>query len=84
MSGGSLSQVKEHLAHEFKNTYLIDLAIWTPVQLFNFRYVPVLYQPVVVNCVNVGWNAYLSFVQNRDKLAMKESQQSGTRIQEEL
>lgn len=53
-------------AKELPHTYLVDVALWTPVQLINFRFVPVLYQPLLVNGVNTGWNAYLSFVQNKE------------------
>jgi hypothetical protein len=65
MTDGKVDGIKSRLSHEFTNTYLADILIWTPIQLLNFRYLPVLYQPILVNGVNVFWNAYLSFVQNR-------------------
>ena len=37
----------QHMRHEFGSTYLIDLLVWTPVQLVNFRYVPLNFQPVI-------------------------------------
>jgi hypothetical protein len=64
MSGGSVKDAKETIKKEFGHTYVIDLAVWVPVQLMNFRYIPVLYQPILVNTVNLGWNSYLSFVKN--------------------
>jgi hypothetical protein len=72
LSGGNLQDVQQQLTKELPHTYLVDLGVWTPVQLFNFRYVPVLYQPVLVNCVNTGWNAYLSFIQHRELQEIKE------------
>ena len=65
MAGGDLKDLNSKISQEFKHTYIADVAVWTPIQLINFRYLPVLYQPILVNSVNVGWNAYLSFVQNR-------------------
>jgi hypothetical protein len=53
-------------------TYWVDIQVWTPVQMVNFRYVPVSWQPVVVNVANVGWNAYLSYVQNRNDVQEEE------------
>jgi len=32
----------------------------------NFRFVPLVYQPLVVSGCCVLWNAYLSFVQHKD------------------
>lgn len=67
MDGGDFQEVKSKMSQEFKHTYITDIVIWTPIQLINFRYLPVLYQPLLVNSVNVFWNGYLSFVQNRQK-----------------
>ena len=66
LSGYSLRESMSLCAKELPHTYLVDVALWTPIQLINFRFVPVLYQPLLVNGVNTGWNAYLSFVQNKD------------------
>ncbi|KAJ3022463.1 hypothetical protein HKX48_006142 [Thoreauomyces humboldtii] len=66
LSGLTLQSGIEQMKRDVLPTYAVDVAVWTPVQLANFRWVPVLYQPVVVNSVNVGWNAYLSFVKHRD------------------
>ncbi|TPX59829.1 hypothetical protein PhCBS80983_g02213 [Powellomyces hirtus] len=66
LSGLSFESGVEQMKRDVLPTYAIDIAVWSPIQLANFRWVPVLYQPVVVNSVNVGWNAYLSFVKHRD------------------
>ncbi|RKO82777.1 hypothetical protein BDK51DRAFT_33821 [Blyttiomyces helicus] len=66
LSGNSLESGIELMKREILPTYLVEVAVWTPVQLLNFRFVPLLYQPVVVNSVNVGWNAYLSYVKHRE------------------
>ena len=51
------------MQNDFIGTYLWDVKIWTPIQLANFRFVPVTFQPVFVNSVNIFWNAFLSHVQ---------------------
>ncbi|KAI9168325.1 hypothetical protein H9P43_007697 [Blastocladiella emersonii ATCC 22665] len=43
-------------------TYLVDISVWGPIQAVNFTKVKVVYQPLVVNSVNIFWNAYLSYV----------------------
>lgn len=65
MEGRSLAEVGRRLRTDLAPTWLVDIAVWTPIQTANFRFVPVLYQALVVQSCNIGWNAYLSFVQHR-------------------
>lgn len=64
MEGKSLSDIWLKLKQDLGKTYLIDVAVWFPIQTVNFRFIPVPYQPIVVQSCNIGWNAYLSFVQH--------------------
>ena len=64
MEGKSLAEIRDKLKNDLGKTYLIDVAVWFPIQTVNFRWVPVPYQPIVVQSCNIGWNAYLSFVQH--------------------
>ncbi|RKP16554.1 hypothetical protein ROZALSC1DRAFT_17446 [Rozella allomycis CSF55] len=63
----SFKEAKEKLMHEFGFTYLVDISLWTPVQLANFRFVPVPFQALVVQSVNLFWNAFLSYTQHEHK-----------------
>ena len=76
MEGLGRVEIWAKLKDDFLSTWLIDVAVWTPIQTANFRFVPVLYQSLVVQSCNIGWNAYLSYVQHHDKgtkdLAKKE------------
>ena len=64
MEGKTLRDVAWRLREDLARTWLIDVAVWTPIQTANFRFVPVHYQALVVQSCNIGWNAYLSFVQH--------------------
>lgn len=64
MEGKGLVEIWNKLKQDLGKTYLIDVAVWFPIQTVNFRFVPVAYQPLVVQSCNIGWNAYLSFVQH--------------------
>eukprot|EP00158_Paraphelidium_tribonemae_P001215 Partr_v1_DN24113_c0_g1_i2_m71258 putative peroxisomal membrane protein len=61
----SLDKARDKLRQEFVHTYLTELKVWGPVQMLNFRFVHVNWQPVLVNMCNVGWNGYLTHVQAR-------------------
>lgn len=57
----------EAAAHTWGNflwVYQIDLAFWPWVQALNFAFVPHHLQTPVVSLVGVGWDAFLSYVQN--------------------
>lgn len=65
MEGRTLEEILRKLKEDLVKTYCVDVAVWTPIQTMNFRWVPVIYQPLVVQSCNIGWNAYLSHVQHR-------------------
>lgn len=44
----------------FPTTYFWDIVVWAPIQTINFRFFKPVWQPLVVNVVNIAWNAYLS------------------------
>ena len=66
MENRSKAEIKQKLHDELSITFMADVAIWLPIQFANFRYVSVLYQPLVVQGVNLFWNAFLSWVQHKE------------------
>lgn len=59
------------LGTSLKNTYVkffptlvANWKVWPGVQLINFTFVPPEYRVLFVNVVAIGWNTYLSYVQN--------------------
>jgi hypothetical protein len=64
MEGKGPPEIVEKLRSEFGSTWLVDAIVWLPIQAANFRFVPVLYQSLLVQGCNILWNAYLSFVQH--------------------
>lgn len=65
LEGGRWSEVRGKLREELMHTWAVDVAVWLPIQTANFRLIPVMYQPLIVQSCNIGWNAYLSYVQHR-------------------
>ena len=43
------------------------MKVWPAAMLVNFRFVPVDFQVLYINCVVLGWSAYLSWKVNKEK-----------------
>eukprot|EP00179_Madagascaria_erythrocladioides_P018481 CAMPEP_0198340950 /NCGR_PEP_ID=MMETSP1450-20131203/46050_1 /TAXON_ID=753684 ORGANISM="Madagascaria erythrocladiodes, Strain CCMP3234" /NCGR_SAMPLE_ID=MMETSP1450 /ASSEMBLY_ACC=CAM_ASM_001115 /LENGTH=196 /DNA_ID=CAMNT_0044045945 /DNA_START=57 /DNA_END=644 /DNA_ORIENTATION=+ len=65
MQGDSVSTVARRIKQDGVSTYLVDCCVWPAAQFVNFRYVPVMYQALVVNGVSVGWTTFLSWFSHR-------------------
>lgn len=55
----------QHTREVFFETYIADCAIWPPLQLINFTFVPLRFQFLFVNIANLGWNTFLSLMANK-------------------
>lgn len=59
MTGMSAVDITGNVVNNFWTIYKMDCLVWPPAQIINFSYVPKSLQPIFVNFVNIGWNAYL-------------------------
>lgn len=62
LQGMNMQQVYDRLVDVLWETQKAQWAFWIPVQLLNFRYVPVRHQLNVVLVTSVVWAAFLSFI----------------------
>lgn len=60
LEGGDSETCRRKLETKLLPSFATGLAVWPATQLANFRFVPTLYQPYVVNVVAVVWDGYLS------------------------
>jgi len=60
--GASLDEVKSKLIDDFLPTLIADSVYWIPIQILNFRFVPVPLQLTVVNVACIFECAGLSFL----------------------
>lgn len=63
LDGQNFITAKEKIYNEFWPTYVVDMSIWPTVQFFNFRYVPLRHQVLVVNIVGIFYSAFISYMQ---------------------
>lgn len=60
MQGMGLTQIYDRVADVLWDTQVAQWAFWIPVQLLNFRFVPVRHQLNVVLLTSIAWTALLS------------------------
>ncbi|CAG8614721.1 10141_t:CDS:2 [Funneliformis caledonium] len=65
MEGQAKSQILEKLGDVFVPTLINNYKLWPAVQLVNFHFVPLNYRTLIVNCVALGWNTYLSVINKK-------------------
>lgn len=64
---GHPGMIKEKLSNEYFDALWTNYAIWPWIQMLNFYFVPLNYRTVVVNTAALGWNTYMSWLNNRRK-----------------
>lgn len=61
LEGGSPT---EKLDKNYVNALKANYMLWPFVQLVNFKFVPLHHRVLAVNVVSLGWNCYLSYLNN--------------------
>lgn len=61
IQGGNWNMFVYKIKHELPQTYITSIGFWSAVQLWNFRFVPIVYQSVVVHAVSIIWDGFLSY-----------------------
>lgn len=56
---------KKRLEDKYVQALEKNWLLWPPVQTINFTLVPLEHRVLVVNVVSLGWNCYLSWVNNQ-------------------
>lgn len=73
MEGVDIQRIPQMIREEWLNIMLFDWAVYIPVQIVNFRFVPVKFQVLVINLIGVGWNCFISWrAQGQQKKFLEE------------
>jgi len=50
---------------KYLTIYSADCAVWPLAQIANFAFIPLIYQPIYVNILNIFWNSFICLVSQR-------------------
>jgi len=64
LEGTSPKKIKTMLYNEVGQIIVAEWIMWVPTMIVTFRYVPVKFQVLAINCVGVVWHTFLSFMAN--------------------
>nr|AFK43334.1 unknown [Lotus japonicus] len=70
-TGKSVPQIKEDVKRDFFPALILEGGIWPVVQVANFRYIPVRYQPLYVNFFCLLGSCFLSWVEQQQDAPWK-------------
>ncbi|OZJ02538.1 hypothetical protein BZG36_04143, partial [Bifiguratus adelaidae] len=65
MEGQSLPQITQRLREGYPDALKNNYKLWPMVQIVNFYLVPLNHRLMVVNTIALGWNTYLSLLNQR-------------------
>lgn len=68
LKGKNVEAVKEELKLNYLDVLITSYTIWPFVQIFNFYFVPLHYQVLLVQTVALFWNTYLSWKTQRKRM----------------
>ena len=62
--GRPMGQAFEELKSKYWALLALNYKVWLPASLINFAFIPIQYQVLWANLVNLGWIAIVSFFAN--------------------
>nr|XP_033791689.1 protein Mpv17 [Geotrypetes seraphini] len=65
LNGLSIEETWYKLKRDYCDALIVNYYVWPVVQIINFYFIPLNHRLAVVQCVAIGWNAYLSWKANK-------------------
>ncbi|ORX47969.1 Mpv17/PMP22 family protein [Hesseltinella vesiculosa] len=72
LEGKTVNEIKVKLEHGYSSALFNNYKLWPAVQFANFYFVPLQHRLLVTNIVALGWNSYLSWVNQRSSTLIKQ------------
>jgi hypothetical protein len=82
LEGATPQKIKSMIYKEVPPIIVAEWIMWVPTMAVTFRYVPVKFQVLVINCVGVVWQTFLSFMANKAHGNIEEEKDENMRTNE--
>lgn len=74
MEGKTWRESIEELKKKFLTTFLLECAVWPPLQAVNFLYLPTSLRVVYVSMIDLGWAVVLSRLKHKEEVGTESGQ----------
>jgi protein Mpv17 len=78
LEGRNLTEIKQKFENSYYNGLMNSYRYWPFVNMFTFAIIPVHYRPIVGSCFGIGWNSYLSHMNQKSGNALHSTQHTHT------
>lgn len=65
LSGASISEITERIKNTVPTSWINSCKVWPIVTAFSFTYIPIQYRSIFGGVIAIGWQTYLSLLNQR-------------------
>jgi protein Mpv17 len=75
LSGGSPAEIAERIVNTVPTSWINSLKLWPAVTAFSFTFVPLHFRSIFAGVIAIGWQTYLSFLNQKAARKERESRE---------
>jgi len=65
LAGASFDEIVERIKHTVPTSWINSCKLWPVVTAFSFTYIPIQYRSIFGGVIAIGWQTYLSLLNQR-------------------
>jgi protein Mpv17 len=77
LSGASVPEIIERIKNTVPTSWLNSCKVWPAITAFSFTYIPVQYRSIFGGVIAIGWQTYLSLLNQRAAAEEEAEHQAG-------
>jgi protein Mpv17 len=77
LSGASVPEIIERIKNTVPTSWLNSCKVWPAITAFSFTYIPIQYRSIFGGVIAIGWQTYLSLLNQRAAAEEEAGQQAG-------
>jgi protein Mpv17 len=73
LSGASFPEIIERIKNTVPTSWINSCKVWPAITAFSFTYIPIQYRSIFGGVIAIGWQTYLSLLNQRAAAAEEEA-----------